>query len=140
MTLADVRRRRSVAVAVVLAALTAAACGDDDATTTTSAAVTTVTRDDTATTSTTATGTLIEIKVSGGEVAGGGTRDVALGDEVTLRVSADVADEVHVHGYDLTADVEPGTAVEIRFTADIPGVFEVELERARLPLAELRVS
>jgi hypothetical protein len=119
------------------------ACGDDDdAATTTSAAVTTVTTGDASTTTSTAAveGTLIQIAVAGGEVKGGGTHDVRLGDEVILQVTTDVADEVHVHGYDLLAEVDAGTTAELRFTADIPGVFEVELEGARLPLAELRVS
>ncbi len=39
-----------------------------------------------------------------------------------------MSDEVHVHGYDHRAPVAPGAPAEVRFTPDIPGVFEVELE------------
>ena len=68
------------------------------------------------------------------------TKDVPLGQEVTLNVTSDVADEVHVHGYDKKADVEAGGSVSITFIADIPGQFEVELEDAHLKIVELRVS
>jgi hypothetical protein len=47
---------------------------------------------------------------------------------------------VHVHGYDLTVDTVPGQPVTVEFTADIPGVFEVELEESKLPLTRLQVQ
>jgi hypothetical protein len=79
--------------------------------------------------------------VSGGKVQGGlQTKDVTAGSEVTLNVTSDVADEIHVHGYDEKADVEGGGTATITFTADIPGQFEVELEGAHLKLVVLRVS
>lgn len=59
---------------------------------------------------------------------------------MTLIVSADVADEVHVHGYDLMADVAPGSPARISFEASVPGRFEVELESRALQIAELRVG
>jgi len=59
---------------------------------------------------------------------------------VELTVTSVIADEVHVHGYDLMADVAPGAPVTIRFVADIAGVFEVELEDRGLQIAELEVS
>jgi hypothetical protein len=68
------------------------------------------------------------------------TKDVPLGSEVTLAVTSDTADEVHVHGYDKKANVDAGGIVTIVFVADIPGQFEAELESAHLKLVELRVS
>ena len=62
------------------------------------------------------------------------------GDTVRFRVRSPEAEEVHIHGYDLFADLSPGTPAEIRFTADIPGVFEVELEGSGLELVELQVG
>ena len=41
--------------------------------------------------------------------------------------------------YDLLADVTPGSPSEIRFTADVPGVFEVELEDSGTFLFEIAV-
>ncbi len=88
-----------------------------------------------------ASGTLVEVVVRDGAVEGG-VREVRvpLGEEVTLRVTSDVADRVHVHGYDLLVDVAPGEVGELQFVADLPGVWEVELEGAGLDLVALQVS
>ena len=59
--------------------------------------------------------------------------------QFVIVVSADVSDEVHLHGYDLTADVSPGQAATIRFAATAPGRFELELEDRGLEIAELEV-
>ena len=61
------------------------------------------------------------------------------GERVRL-VEADVSDEVHVHGYDLLAEVSPDEPAVIVFRANAPGVFEVELEGAGLLLLELTVT
>ena len=44
----------------------------------------------------------------GASVGGIERRSVDKGDKVTLVVTADLAEEVHLHGYDLSADVAPG--------------------------------
>jgi hypothetical protein len=54
-------------------------------------------------------------------------------------VNSDVADEIHVHGYDFKKNVEKGGSVSFSFPAKIEGVFEVELEDAGEQIAELRV-
>ncbi|MGI8521457.1 MAG: hypothetical protein ACR2MC_12810 [Actinomycetota bacterium] len=83
----------------------------------------------------------IVVDVKGGKVSGvEDTVEVAVGDEVILVVSSDKPDEVHVHGYDETDDVGPKERAEIEFTADIPGVFEVELEEATQLLFELQIQ
>ena len=64
---------------------------------------------------------------------------VKQGRKVALVVTSEIADEVHVHGYDLMADVAPGQPATIRFTAKTPGVFEIELEDLGLQIAELEV-
>ena len=64
---------------------------------------------------------------------------VQRGREVELVVVSEVSDHVHVHGYDLLADVGPGQPGTISFTADAPGRFEIELEERGLQLAELEV-
>jgi hypothetical protein len=82
----------------------------------------------------------IDYVVVGGEPQGGIQRDsVARGRDVVITVTSDVADEVHVHGYDLMADVAPGAPATIRFTADAPGRFEIELENTGVQIAELEV-
>lgn len=85
--------------------------------------------------------TTIEVEIAGGEVLGGPPAvAVELGSIVRLAVTVDVEDHVHVHGYDLFADVGPGSPAEIVFSADVPGVFEIELEESHLLLAEIEVS
>jgi hypothetical protein len=62
------------------------------------------------------------------------------GERVRFAVASDVADEVHVHGYDLSEDVSAGGVVRFSFPARIEGVFEVELEGRHEQIAELRVN
>ena len=82
----------------------------------------------------------INYTIRGGRPVGGIARDsVARGRIVVIRVTSDVADHVHVHGYDLMADVAPGAPATIRFTADAPGRFEIELEDSGVQIAELEV-
>ena len=64
---------------------------------------------------------------------------VTQGRQVELVVTSEIADEVHVHGYDLMGDVAPGQPVTIAFKATAPGRFEIELEAHKLPIAELEV-
>jgi plastocyanin len=86
-------------------------------------------------------GQRIEVQVSGGQVSGDtGRVPVAAGEHVTLVLTSDAADEVHVHGYDLEAELSPGQPTEIAFDATIPGVFEVELHEAGTQLLSLQVG
>jgi len=120
---------------------------DHDATTTTTTdndATTTTTDHDATTTTTTDPDdgvVRVAVAVSAGRATTTDERaEVPLGATVELTVIADEADEVHVHGYDLHGDVTPASPSVITFTADIPGVFEVELEEAGLLIVELKVS
>jgi hypothetical protein len=86
-------------------------------------------------------GVVATVTVKNGRVVNGpGTLHVSIGEQVTLKVSADRADEVHVHGYDRTAEVEPDKPATIRFSADIPGQFAAELEQTHLTLIEIQVQ
>jgi hypothetical protein len=86
-------------------------------------------------------GQQLAVQVAGGKVTGDtGRVPVPVGDHVTLTITSDVADEVHVHGYDVTEDVPAGGSVRFSFPARIEGVFEVELEGLGQQIAELRVS
>ncbi len=81
-----------------------------------------------------------EITVTAGEVTGEERISVPLGARITLVISSDIADEAHLHGYDLHAEVGPGTEGELVFDATIPGIFELELEESGLLLTEVEVS
>jgi hypothetical protein len=84
--------------------------------------------------------TTIRITVRGGRVLGGLRRaTLEQGKRAVLVVRADVADHVHLHGYDIMRDVSPGRPARLRFRATIPGRFEVELEERRLQIAQIEV-
>ena len=88
-----------------------------------------------------AAGQRIEVQVAGGQVTGDtGRVPVPLGEPVTLVVTGDTADELHLHGYDLLAGLVPGQPAELTFDATIPGVFELELHDAGTVLLTLQVS
>lgn len=83
----------------------------------------------------------VGIAYAAGVVRGGPAAwDVPLGSTVELVVASDVADEVHVHGYERRAYVTAGATATLRFVADVPGVVDVELEGAGVPLGRLAVS
>ena len=69
-----------------------------------------------------------------------GDLKVGLGETVSIRVTSSRPDQVHLHGYDLTAPVAPGQPALLRFTATIPGAYELELEDLGRQLASLQVS
>jgi hypothetical protein len=82
----------------------------------------------------------LDYVVVAGKPQGGIARDsVDRGQTVAITVTSDVADEVHVHGYDLMADVAPGNPVRIEFTATLTGRFEIELEGRNKQIAQLTV-
>jgi len=72
----------------------------------------------------------------------GGVRNLTYieGDQAGFRVESGVSDEIHVHGYDISKDVEAGGSATFDFTTDIEGVFEVELENHREQIIQLTVA
>jgi hypothetical protein len=132
--------------AVALVALAACGDGDDEPTvagqspTTTAASGPATTQGGVTSTTPTTTGTVLAVTVRGGSVVEGASRQRAtLNQPVTIRVTSDVAEEVHVHGYDKRVDVAAGRTGEVTFLANIPGVFEVEFERSHKLLFTLEV-
>jgi hypothetical protein len=61
------------------------------------------------------------------------------GDRVRFTVRSDVADEVHVHGYNYMKDVTAGGQVSFDFPAKLQGDFEAELESRKEQIIDLRV-
>jgi hypothetical protein len=85
--------------------------------------------------------TIERIVVRGGKPVGGIERlEYERGERVRFSVRSDVAEEVHVHGFDVKRDVPAGGSVRFGFPADLEGVFEVELEHSHVQIAELRVT
>ena len=61
-------------------------------------------------------------------------------DMVTLRVTADKAETIHLHGYDYKFEMKPGETQTKTFKADKTGSFEVEIEDTSTHLGELDVQ
>lgn len=79
--------------------------------------------------------------IAGGKrTAGSDTIEAAVGETVVIEVTSDVADELHLHGYDKELMLEPGKPAKLKFTANIPGVFEIEMHEFTGQLAQLRVT
>ncbi|MEU2658064.1 hypothetical protein ABZ615_22380 [Streptomyces sp. NPDC007325] len=85
-------------------------------------------------------GRTLDIRVSGSTVTPAPSRvEVKKGERVTLRVTSDRADTLHVHGYDREATLAPGTPGTLTLTADRTGLFEVETHESGLVLTQLVV-
>lgn len=68
-----------------------------------------------------------DFRVANGKAVGG-AQDVSAtqGDHLTVTLHTDVPAELHIHGYELSKDIDAGKSGSISFTADATGEFEVE--------------
>lgn len=81
------------------------------------------------------------VQVKGLEPVGGVAKiRVTKGETAHFQVRSDVADEVHLHGYDISRPVGPDKVARFRFVAKIDGIFEIELEESGVEIAQLRVD
>ena len=139
-------KKLMLACACMLAATALAGCGSDDSssassTDSTTEETTTTTAETETTTTEAAKPTVVSIVVVNGAPQGGIVRQtVSQGDRVVLVVKSDVADEIHLHGYDKSTDVTAGGTARLPFTATLPGRFEVELESRGVQIADLTVN
>jgi hypothetical protein len=81
-----------------------------------------------------------EFDVAQGKVTGPPQLQANQNERVILRVRSDVADELHVHGYDLSAPLPAGELVSLTFVAGRSGRFGVELHGAHRELGTLEVQ
>jgi len=96
-----------------------------------------------AATSTTTTSYDFSIETSpDGEVTVIGPKviEVNLGSSVDLTISSSIDEVLHIHGYDLFFDLIAGEETPVDFVADVPGIFEVELEGGHGPVFDLEVT
>lgn len=75
----------------------------------------------------------------GRRVSGPEQLQVRQGDSVRLAFLADAADELHLHGYDLTLPLKPGEPATLEFVAEHSGRFEYELHGAHAVIGALEV-
>ena len=134
--------------ASTLASIAMVGCGSNGSGSASTDTTTTETTTTTATTTTTTTTTTdaekpteVKVVVVDGAPQGGIVRaTVNKDDQVVLVVTSDVADEIHLHGYDKAKDVAAGGTIRIPFKATIPGRFEAELESRGVQIAEISVE
>lgn len=119
------RRAAAISVVVLAAAFGAGACGSGSGPKTSPPGV-----------ATTAIGYVV---AHGRVVSGPAMTTVKLGGTVSVSVTTDAPDELHVHGYDKEAETSGGKA-SVTFTAGLPGVFDIELHKSDLALGRLTVK
>lgn len=61
------------------------------------------------------------------------------GEKVIIKISSDVADEAHLHGYDKSTPVEPGKVATLELIANQTGRFPIELEQIKKEIGILEV-
>ena len=62
------------------------------------------------------------------------------GDTIRFRVRSDTAEEIHVHGYDITKEIPANKIATVSFKASITGIFEVEFHGSGTQIGELKVE
>lgn len=71
------------------------------------------------------------IQIEGGAVVGGQkTIEAERGDTVRIVIRTDAPDELHLHGYDIEREAEPGRPARFRLQADAEGEFVLESHTA----------
>src|SRR5712692_3816840 len=84
---------------------------------------------------------VFELVVKHGErTAGPVAMQVREGEDVAIRVISDQPDELHLHGYDLHADLKANEPAVLYFKATHSGRFDLELHHAHLELGTLEVT
>jgi plastocyanin len=121
-------------IALLAAVLLIGSCGGNDTGTVSSSP-------DPATESPASEDVIVDIAIKGGKVTPQGDRvDVKVGQTVTLRISSDTAEEVHVHSDpEHTYEVKPGADIEESFAIDTPGQVAVEAHEMDATIVQLVV-
>ena len=82
-----------------------------------------------------------EIEVKNKElVFGHDVLNVIEGDEVIIKILVDEEEELHIHRYDKSVDLEKDKQGTLKFTANRTGRFPFELERSKIEIGALEVQ
>ncbi len=73
-------------------------------------------------------------------ISGPATIQVSEGDEITIKVTSDEPEELHVHGYDKSIGLEPDIPATLTFITDTSGRFPFELENSQVEIGILEVQ
>ncbi len=141
----------SYAAGLALAASLAACSGGDAAgsgtSSTTSASTTSSTTSSppaassSSTSAPTPAGRTIEVTVKGRTVdPAPSTVSLGVGDQLTLVVTSDHDDTLHIHGFDIEKALSSGKPTSVTLTGKQPGVYEVETHHPELRLLKIAVK
>ncbi len=81
----------------------------------------------------------IDLKVSGSTMTPDNPTAKA-GDMVTMTITTDKDEEVHLHGYDIPFQCKAGQPLTKTFKADKTGDFDMEIEDTSTPLGKFTVN
>lgn len=73
-------------------------------------------------------------------VLGATTLTVNQNDRVVIKITADVDEELHLHGYNKHVDLKKNQQVQLAFIANISGRFPYELENTKTEIGVLEVA
>ncbi len=65
---------------------------------------------------------------------------VTEGDEVIINITSDETEELHLHGYDKSVDLEASKAAQLQFMTNLTGRFPYELEKSKTEIGALEVQ
>jgi hypothetical protein len=131
----------AVVVVVVLSLSAAAGCGPDLLKPASAPGVPTPTSPAGSSTPTIGANETLAITIAGGTVSPtGASMRVSLGQRIQVTAVSDVAESIHIHGYDITLTVPPSVPGEITFTANQIEVFDIETHESGKLVATLIVS
>ena len=73
-------------------------------------------------------------------VSGESAIKVEEGDKVVIKATSDTEEELHLHGYDVSIDLEKDKQAELSFTANLSGRFPYELEHSGTEIGAVEVE
>lgn len=80
------------------------------------------------------------LEINNGDVIGKTELTVSLGQSLEIHITSSSTDELHLHGYDITAQVQANVPSKIKLTANKAGRFPLELHKAHREIAVLIVQ
>lgn len=73
-------------------------------------------------------------------VSGPETLKVTQDDQVNINITNDEPEELHLHGYDKSVDLEASKSAQLKFSANLTGRFPYELEHSKTEIGALEVT
>lgn len=83
----------------------------------------------------------ISITVTGNKVSPAPTTvELGVGESLTLTVTSDHVDQLHLHGFEIEKDLVAGQPLSVTVTGAQPGVYDVETHHPELRLLKIAVK